>query len=382
MKCGRKDAYVIFVASTSRLQETTRARLLRFVPARYVIKMNKTLNTAPSAPFDDIRALMIDLPQADENAMAITAAREAQLVKPAGALGRLEDMSSWLSGWAGKSPPVIARPLVGVFASDHGIAKRGVSAYPQEVTRQMIDAIASGGAAISILAQQAGAGLKVFDLAVGRPTPDIVEADAMTPQECVATMAYGMEVLAEGTDLLVLGEVGIANTSIAAAIALGLYGGSASLWTGPGSGVEGEALERKRAAIEAAVRRLGPGPHDPLEILRAVGGREFAAIAGAILAARLQRVPVVLDGFMVTVAAAVLHALNPRALDHCIIGHLSAEPGHRLLLDRIGKKPVLDLGLRLGEGTGAALAVLILKAAVACHAGMATFGEAGVAGPA
>jgi nicotinate-nucleotide--dimethylbenzimidazole phosphoribosyltransferase len=339
-----------------------------------------------TAPFDDIRALLRELPIADENAISLTAAREVQLIKPPGALGRLEDISSWLSAWTGRSPPQIVRPLVAVFASDHGIAARGVSAYPQEVTRQMIDAIAAGGAAISVLAQQAGAGLKVYDLAVGKPTPDIVETNAMTPQECVATMAYGMEVLAEGTDMLVLGEVGIGNTSIAAALCLALYGGSASLWAGPGTGVEGPALDRKRAAIDAAVARMGPrpshGPHDPLEILCAVGGREFAAIAGAILAARLQRVPVVLDGFMVTTAAAVLHAINPRALDHCIVGHVSGEPGHRALLDRIGKKPVLDLGLRLGEGTGAALAVLIIKAAVACHAGMATFGEAGVAGPA
>jgi nicotinate-nucleotide--dimethylbenzimidazole phosphoribosyltransferase len=333
-------------------------------------------------PFDDIKSLLTDLPVADENAMSLTAAREAQLIKPPGALGRLEDISGWLSGWTGKSPPQVVRPLVAVFAADHGVAARGVSAYPQDVTRQMIDAIAAGGAAISVLAQQAGAGLKVFDLAVGKPTPDIVEADAMTAKECVATMAYGMEVLAEGTDLLVLGEVGIGNTTVAAAIALALYGGSASAWVGPGTGVEGASLSRKCSAVEAAIARLGPAPRDPLTILCAVGGREFAAIAGAILAARLQRVPVVLDGYMVTAAAAVLHAINPRALDHCVVGHVSPEPGHRALLDRLGKKPVLDLGMRLGEGTGAALAVLIIKAAIACHAGMATFGEAGVAGPA
>jgi nicotinate-nucleotide--dimethylbenzimidazole phosphoribosyltransferase len=332
-------------------------------------------------PFDDIKALLKDLPVADENAISLTAAREAQLIKPPGALGRLEDISSWLSAWTGKSPPQIVRPLVAVFAADHGVAARNVSAYPAEVTRQMIDAIAAGGAAISVLAQQAGAGLKVYDLAVGQPTPDIVEADAMTPKDCVATMAYGMEVLAEGTDLLVLGEVGIGNTTIAAALALALYGGSASFWVGPGTGVEGAALARKCAAVEAAVARLGQGKHDPLAILCALGGREFAAIAGAILAARLQRVPVVLDGYMVTAAAAVLHAINPRALDHCIVGHVSHEQGHRALLDRLGKKPILDLGMRLGEGTGAALAVLIIKAAVACHGGMATFGEAGVAGP-
>lgn len=335
----------------------------------------------PKQPFDDIRALLQDLPSRDEEASARTAWREGQLIKPPGALGRLEDITNWLSAWTGRSPPTITRPIVAVFAGDHGVAGRGVSAYPQEVTRQMIDAMAAGGAAISVLAQQAGAGLKVYDLAVGRPTPDIVEADAMSEQECVATMAYGMEVLAEGTDLLVLGEVGIGNTTVASALALALFGGEASEWTGPGTGVEGKALAAKREAVEAAVARLGEDREDPLKILARIGGREFAAIAGAILAARLQRVPVVLDGFMVAAAASVLHRINPEALDHCIVGHVSAEPGHRALLARLGKKPILDLGMALGEGTGAALAIQIIKSAVACHAGMATFAEAGVAGP-
>ncbi|MFY7760263.1 nicotinate-nucleotide--dimethylbenzimidazole phosphoribosyltransferase [Aquidulcibacter sp.] len=336
----------------------------------------------PKQPFDDIRALLQDLPSRDEEASARTAWRESQLIKPPGALGRLEDISNWLSAWTGKSPPQVTRPIIAVFAGDHGVAARGVSAYPQEVTRQMIDAMAAGGAAISVLAQQAGAGLKVYDLAVGKPTPDIVEADALTEQECVATMAYGMEVLAEGTDLLVLGEVGIGNTTVAAALAMALFGGEASEWTGPGTGVEGPALVAKREVVEAAVGRLGEDRADPLKVLARVGGREFAAIAGAILAARLQRVPVVLDGFMVAAAAAILHQMNPEALDHCIVGHVSAEPGHRALLARLGKQPILDLGMRLGEGTGAALAVQIIKSAVACHAGMATFAEAGVAGPA
>ncbi len=193
--------------------------------------------------------------------------------------------------------------------------------------------------------------------------------------------AYGMEVLAEGTDLLVLGEVGIGNTTVAAALALALFGGETREWTGPGTGVEGQALAAKSEVVEAAVARLGKDQDDPLKVLARLGGREFAAIVGAILAARLQRVPVVLDGFMVSVAAAVLHRMNPEALDHCIFGHVSAEPGHRALLARLGKQPILDLGMRLGEGTGAALAVQIIKSAVACHAGMATFAEAGVAGP-
>jgi nicotinate-nucleotide--dimethylbenzimidazole phosphoribosyltransferase len=335
----------------------------------------------PKKPFDDIRVLLKDLPGRDAEASARTAWRESQLIKPPGALGRLEDISNWLSAWTGKSPPQVTRPIIAVFAGDHGVAARGVSAYPPEVTRQMIDAMAAGGAAVCILAQQAGAALKVYDLAVGQPTPDIVEADAMTEKECVATMAYGMEVLAEGTDLLVLGEVGIGNTTVAAALALALFGGETREWTGPGTGVEGQALAAKCEVVEAAVARLGKDQDDPLKVLARLGGREFAAIVGAILAARLQRVPVVLDGFMVSVAAAVLHRMNPEALDHCIFGHVSAEPGHRALLARLGKQPILDLGMRLGEGTGAALAVQIIKSAVACHAGMATFAEAGVAGP-
>lgn len=332
-------------------------------------------------PFDDIRALLAKLPPPDVSAMARVADREGQLVKPPGALGRLEEITAWMAAWTGKAPPVVARPLVAVFASDHGVAGRGVSAYPQAVTRQMVETMAAGGAAVSVLAREAGAGLKVYDLAVGSPAPDIVVADAMSERECVATMAYGMEVLAEGPDLLALGEVGIGNSTVAAAIALALYGGTAAEWTGPGTGVDGAALAAKTAAVHDSVARLGDGPRDPLAVLRQVGGREFAAMAGAILAARMQRVPVVLDGYAVTMAAAVLHACNPDAVSHCLAGHVSAEPGHAKVLEHIGLQPVLNLGMRLGEGTGAALAILVVKAALAAHAGMATFAESGVDGP-
>ncbi|MCU0881080.1 MAG: nicotinate-nucleotide--dimethylbenzimidazole phosphoribosyltransferase [Hyphomonadaceae bacterium] len=335
----------------------------------------------PAAPFDDIRKLLVSLPPADDNAVSIVRAREASLVKPPRALGRLEDLTEWVAAWSGRAPPVIARPLVAVFAGDHGVAIRGVSAYPAEVTRQMMDTMAAGGAAISVLAQQAGAGLKVYDLAVGKPTGDIAEMDAMDEKACVATMAFGMEVVAEGTDLLVLGEVGIANTTIAAAIAHGLFGGEARDWTGPGTGVDGARFDAKVAAVAAAVARLDDGRADPLDVLARLGGREFAAIAGAILAARLQRIPVILDGYAATVAGAVLHALNPQALDHCQIGHVSAEPGQARLLETIGKRPLLSLDMRLGEGTGAALAIQLVKAAVGLHSGMATFAEAGVSGP-
>ena len=185
-----------------------------------------------------------------------------------------------------------------------------------------------------------------------------------------------------GIDVLAVGEMGIGNTTVAAALCLALFGGEAEDWTGPGTGVVGAALDRKREAVAAAVARHRPEAGDPFDVLRRLGGLEFAAMAGAILAARMGRVPVVLDGFSAGAAAAVLHAADPRALDHCVAGHVSAEPGHHRLLGRLGMRPLLDLGMRLGEASGATLALMLLKAAAACHADMATFAEAGVSGPA
>jgi nicotinate-nucleotide--dimethylbenzimidazole phosphoribosyltransferase len=183
-----------------------------------------------------------------------------------------------------------------------------------------------------------------------------------------------------GVDLLALGEMGIANTTSAAALCHALFGGAAADWVGPGTGVAGAALQRKTEAVTAGVVRHRAETSEPFELLRRLGGRELAAIAGAVMAARQARVPVLLDGYAATAAAAVLHAADPRALDHCVVAHCSAEPGHRRLLQRIGKQPLLDLGMRLGEASGATLAIAILKAAIACHTGMATFAEAGVSG--
>jgi nicotinate-nucleotide--dimethylbenzimidazole phosphoribosyltransferase len=335
--------------------------------------------SASALPFDDVRALIGALPGPDEAIRAAVRAREAALLKPPGALGRLEAIAEHVAVWQGRAPPRIERPLIAVFAASHGVAARGVSAYPPEIGRNVLDAIAAGGAAICQFARAAGAGLKVFDLALDTPTPDIVEADALDERACVATMAFGMEALAEGCDLLVLGEVGIGNTTIAAAMAHALYGGAAADWTGPGSGVSGAALGAKVEAVAAAVARCAGGLDDGLEVLRRLGGREFAAMAGAILAARQQRAPVILDGYAATMAAAVLHAVDPDATAHCIAGHASAEPAHRAVLDRMGLAPVLDLGMRLGEGTGGAVALQVVKAAAAAHAGMATFAQAGAA---
>jgi nicotinate-nucleotide--dimethylbenzimidazole phosphoribosyltransferase len=194
-------------------------------------------------------------------------------------------------------------------------------------------------------------------------------------------MAYGMMAVEPGIDALALGEMGIGNTTAAAALCAGLFGGAAELWTGPGTGVAGAALAEKRAVVAEAVARHRPAAGDPFDMLRRLGGLEFAAIAGAVVAARLGRVPVLLDGFASTAAAAVLFAADPRALDHCIVAHRSVEPGHLRLIEQIGQRPLFDLGMRLGEGSGATLGFGVLKAAVACHTGMATFAEAGVSGP-
>ena len=243
----------------------------------------------------------------------------------------------------------------------------------------MVANFAAGGAAINQICNAYGLGLKVFELALDKPTPDIVAEDAFDERSCAATIAYGMEAVAGGIDLLCLGEMGIANTTVAAAIFHALYGGASDDWVGRGTGVDDAGLERKADAVAAAVARIGSN-REPLEVLRRLGGREIAAMVGAIIAARTERVPVIVDGFVTTAAAAILHALDPRAIDHCLFAHISAEAAHAAVLKRMGKAPLLDLRMRLGEGTGAALAAGIVIAALATHNGMATFGEAGVAG--
>lgn len=338
------------------------------------------MSDAPRRPLDDIRALIAAMPGADANAVAAVAARDAQLTKPAGSLGRLEDIAAWLAAWQGKATPTVDRPTVAVFAANHGVAARGVSAYPAEVTVQMVANFAAGGAAINQICLANDIGLKVFELALEVPTPDIAEEDAFSEGELAATMAFGMEALVDGPDLLCLGEMGIANTTVAAAVHHALYGGTAADWVGAGTGVEGDGMARKREAVDMAVGRLG-GERDGLEVLRRVGGREIAAMAGAILGARHQRVPVIVDGYVATAAAAALHAVDPTAISHCLFAHVSAEQAHRAVLARLGVTALLDLGMRLGEGSGAALAAVLVRTAARVHAGMATFAGAGVSGP-
>ena len=334
----------------------------------------------PAATLNEIRALLRELPGPDLESGTAAVLRERTLTKPAGALGRLEDLTQWLATWQAKHPPVINHPRTAVFAGNHGVAALGVSAYPAAVTAQMVQNFIAGGAAVNQLCEAVDGDLRVYEMALDQPTQDFTQGPALTEEATARAIAYGMMAVEPGVDLLALGEMGIGNSTSAAALCLGLFGGEAADWVGPGTGVEGDALARKIAVVTDGVARNKPAMTDPFEVLRAVGGNELAAIVGAILAARLARVPVVLDGFACTAAAAVLFAADRRALDHCVIGHRSPEPGHTRLMQLLGKEPILDLGMRLGEGSGATLAIQVLKAAIACHTGMATFDEARVSG--
>lgn len=325
---------------------------------------------------EDIPALAATLPQADETAAAAARERQNSLTKPPGSLGRLEELAEFMASWHGTARPRIDRAQALVFAGNHGICAQGVNPYPQEVTAQMVANFEQGGAAINQLCRLGGADLRVIALELDRPTADFTQHPAMTEAEALAAMNRGAAAVDPKADVLILGEMGIGNSTVAAALAVALFGGSPADWVGPGTGSDGAGIARKVAVIEAGLARHGG--QGAMATLAALGGREQAAICGAVLAARAARVPVILDGFICSAAAAVLHAADPRLLEHCLVGHVSAEPGHRRLLAAIGKTAVLEFDMRLGEGSGAALALGILRAALECHNGMATFGEAGV----
>jgi len=333
----------------------------------------------PFGSLADLRAACRDLPAGDAAAAAAVAARDAVLTKPAGSLGRLEEVVAWLARWQGRTPPQLEQVEMLVFAGNHGVTAQGVSAYPPAVTGQMVANFAAGGAAINQLARTAGAHLRVLPLALDRPTADFTAAPAMGEGEFLEAVAAGHDAVPPTADLVCLGEMGIGNTTAASALAAALFGGGGTRWAGRGTGVDDAGLERKRSAIDRALARHAACLADPLACAAAFGGRELAAILGAALAARRHRIPVLLDGFVSTAAAAPLARLAPGALDHVLAAHVSAEAGHRLLLAELGLRPLLDLGMRLGEGSGAAVAVLLLRAALACHTGMATFAQAGVA---
>ena len=332
----------------------------------------------PPQSFDDIRNALQNAPRADEAVRKDAEARNGQLTKPPGALGRLEDLAIWYATWRGTDRPQIKHPQVLVFAGNHGVTAQGVSAFPAEVTVQMVANFEAGGAAINQLSKLAGAQMTVHALSLETPTADFTQGPAMTEAEFFEAFGTGWSAVSAEADLLVTGEMGIGNTTAAAAVACALFGGSAEDWTGRGTGVDDAGLALKARVVAEGLAANPSASTDPLEALRCLGGRELVAMAGAIAHARVLRIPVILDGFICSASAAALEKAAAGALDHAIAGHVSAEAAHGAVLQHLGKSPLLSLGMRLGEGSGAALAIQILKGAIACHSGMSTFAEAGV----
>lgn len=330
---------------------------------------------------DDVIDLIGALPAVNGRVQNAAAARQAELTKPPGSLGRLEELAIWMAGWQASETPKIDHGQCLIFAGNHGVVAQGISPFPAEVTAQMVANFNAGGAAINQLCDVASLKLDVVPLELDRPTADFTLGPAMGEDEVLHAMNIGAAAIDAQCDYLVVGEMGIGNTTAAAALCLGRFGADAAGWVGPGTGLDDEGVARKARVIEAALAAQAPVAQDPVSLLAAFGGREMAAIAGAVLAARLRSIPVMLDGFISTAAAAALTANQKlTALDHAMVSHMSSEPGHLRLAVALRKHPLVDLRMRLGEGSGAAVATLLVRAACAAHNGMATFAEAGVSG--
>jgi len=315
------------------------------------------------------------MPNADLAAGDAVRERAADILRPAGALARLDELAAWMAEWQGTSRPTVHRPAALIFAADHGVAAAGVSKYPVEVTGAMLAAFRAHQSTVTAFATAAGATVQAIDVGVGRPTGDIRTQAALSHSRFEECVAAGRDAVAAlDADLLVIGEMGIGNTTAAAAVAAALGEGEPAGWVGRGTGVDDEGLARKQAAVTAAVARIS-GITDPLEVLREVGGAELVAMAAAVMAARARNLPVLLDGYVVTAAVLPLALAATGALDHCQIGHCSAEPGHRRLVARLGKQPILDLGMRLGEGSGAMAAVPLVRMACLGITHVPTFTE-------
>jgi len=335
----------------------------------------------------------------DRDAMARAKARLDSLAKPPGSLGRLEELVERIAGITGRDQPALPRKVVVVMAADHGVAAEGVSAYPQSVTPQMVLNFLGGGAAINVLARQAGARVVVVDMGVaaelpaqadlvsrriGPGTANMAKGPAMSREDAIRAIEEGIRTAEaeheRGLDLVGTGDMGIANTTPSAAIAAAVTGLPVARLAGRGTGVDDAGLSRKIAVVERALEVNRPNRADPVDVLAKVGGFEIAGLAGVMLGAAARGVPVVIDGFISGAAALIAAGLAPVVLDRLIAAHVSAEPGHRAVLDHLGLRPLLSFEMRLGEGTGTALAMLLIDAALAIPGGMATFGEAGVSG--
>jgi nicotinate-nucleotide--dimethylbenzimidazole phosphoribosyltransferase len=338
------------------------------------------LTITPTWHFQELDKALLELPPADDMFRSQAKERQDTLTKPRGSLGRLEELAIWLAAWQGRLKPQLDRSHCLIFAGNHGVVARHVSAYPSEVTAQMVQNFEAGGAAINQLCERFGIALRVIPIELDRPTADFTQSAALSVEDFDRAFKIGFDAVAPDTTVLLVGEMGIGNTTAASAICAALFGGPVARWVGPGTGIDQSGLIVKRSVVETALHRHRALLKKPLEVLRAFGGRELVAIAGAVVSARTQRIPVLLDGFISTAAAAPLHAIHAGALDHCMASHVSAEPGHRKLLEKLGMEPLLGLRMRLGEASGAAVAYPVLMAAIACHNGMATFAEARVSG--
>lgn len=353
-------------------------------------------NDTDQTPAATLARVLGAIAPADADAAERARARHAILTKPAGSLGLLEELGAQLAAIAGACPPPDPEPAaVGVFAADHGVHARGVSPWPQDVTAQMVANFVAGGAVINVLARQLGARVEVIDVGVATPvagatarrirpgTADLSMGPAMSRDEALAAVAVGIETaeaaIADGARCLITGDMGIGNTTASAAMIAAFTGASAAAVTGRGTGIDDETLSRKAGVIASALAAQRPDPRDPIAVLSAVGGLEQAALTGFILAGAAARVPVILDGVIAAAAALAAAALHPHARDAMIAGHLSAEPGAAVALGSLGLTPLLDLGLRLGEGSGAALALPLVRAAAQVLREVATFDSAGVA---
>jgi len=332
-------------------------------------------NSVPT--FNELVEFISQMPSIDAEAISLVKQRNERLLKPTGSLGIVEDIVEWVAGWQGSYPPKVNNITLSIFVSNHGTADtHKISPYPTSVTEALVKSFRSDHAVINQICKTHNVGLQVFDLALEMPTKNITENSAMTETDCITTILYGREALATSPDIICLGEAGIGNTTIASSICAALYGGNTSDWVGIGTGADKEMIKTKIEVIEKSLKLHKS--REPMKILQCFGGREFAAIFGAILAARFERIPVILDGFPVCTAAAILHAISSDALDHCYVSHLSSEPGHERLLERINKKPLVDFKMRLGEGSGAAMVAPIFQSSVNIHNNTSTFEESSV----
>ena len=330
---------------------------------------------------NDVEHVISNLPIVDIAMQNKAITRQNQLTKPRGSLGKLEDIAVWIAGWQRTERPHIQHGQCLIFAGNHGVVAQKVSSFPAEVTEQMVQNFQAGGAAINQLCHLAGLDLHVTPLQLDTPTQDFTIGPALTTGEVLAAMNTGANAITDDCDYLIVGEMGIGNSTSASALCLGRFGADANSWVGPGTGLDDEGVAHKATVIERAFAAQKPVHDHAVELLTAFGGRELAAIAGAVLAARWRSIPVMLDGFICTAAAATLTAGGRLdVLDHTMISHMSAEPGHLRLAVALRKEPIVDLKMHLGEGSGAAIASLLVRAACATHNGMATFAEACING--